>query len=603
MLVRMVCKNMDRKNMLLYALSIILSVMLDTFFLTALMVNDQYGLDEKAGGMDWLCTVFFLIAGAVSVFFAIYSTGYYVRTKNRDYSLLMMLGGSRKMIFRFFSAEFFCIYVFSVVSGILAGGILSALFLASLTVSGYLISLSRHDVLWLTAAVIKVSLLLFAVEYLATLIYFSKKNLTAIQLRSVRKEGRHERTCVLVIAGIGLFVCAMLLLRQKDTLHEMLSIVVCLAGMYMILSYGGSLTLRILKAFRNLYCRKMIVWNAFYYRFKSNCRLIYLMFVLDFVVLFFTGGCVVSRVWEDVDSAEYPYGFVGVIQDSEQAEIDSYRELLGDDRIELSAVEGAADKQEYMQTYLCISDRDYSRLTARDIDLRDMEAVLVNESTMTDMEKPDYVLTITQVRNEIVFGMEKPDCLREFIILPESFFAEYEGNGYTIIAKKGNLQNEYEQYKNCFQETDADIFWRCAFLEEANENMTFVKIISVFAGLFCLISGFALFALKAQGDLPQQKQKYGLLYQIGMSENAIAKAVSAEYRNLLAIPIVLSILLSGIYMLAEMAGWDGGIRDYVCRYIPFQAAFLVLNGVLIHICLKKSGSVLTVEKSIGGYKA
>lgn len=47
MLVKMICKNIDRKNMLLYALSMILSIVLDTFFLTALIVNDQYGLGEK----------------------------------------------------------------------------------------------------------------------------------------------------------------------------------------------------------------------------------------------------------------------------------------------------------------------------------------------------------------------------------------------------------------------------------------------------------------------------------------------------------------------------------------------------------------------------
>ncbi|MDE7414757.1 MAG: hypothetical protein K2N44_00275, partial [Lachnospiraceae bacterium] len=151
---------------------------------------------------------------------------------------------------------------------------------------------------------------------------------------------------------------------------------------------------------------------------------------------------------------------------------------------------------------------------------------------------------------------------------------------------------EYEQYKNCFQETDADIFWRCAFLADANENMTFVKIISVFAGLFCLISSFALFVLKVQGDLPLLRQKYGLLYQIGMSEKAIAKAVSAEYRNLLFIPLILSILISGIYMFAETTEWNGGIRDYVCRYIPFQVVFLVLNSVLIYACLRKFRRVI-----------
>ena len=92
--------------MLLYALSMILSIVLDTFFLTALIVNDQYGLGEKAGNMDWLCTIFFLLAGVISVFFTLYSTGYYIRTKHGDYSLLMMLGGSRKTVWKFFSVEF-----------------------------------------------------------------------------------------------------------------------------------------------------------------------------------------------------------------------------------------------------------------------------------------------------------------------------------------------------------------------------------------------------------------------------------------------------------------------------------------------------------------
>ena len=41
MLVKMVCKNIDRKNMLLYALSMILSIVLDTFFLTDFAYCEQ----------------------------------------------------------------------------------------------------------------------------------------------------------------------------------------------------------------------------------------------------------------------------------------------------------------------------------------------------------------------------------------------------------------------------------------------------------------------------------------------------------------------------------------------------------------------------------
>ena len=102
MLAKMVYKNMDKKNMLLYSFSIILSVALEMALGTAFMVNDRYGLNEKTGSMNWLCTMFFLAAGVMSIFFVLYSTAYYVRTKNKDYSLLLMLGSSRKFIFKFF---------------------------------------------------------------------------------------------------------------------------------------------------------------------------------------------------------------------------------------------------------------------------------------------------------------------------------------------------------------------------------------------------------------------------------------------------------------------------------------------------------------------
>lgn len=68
MLAKLVYKNMDKKNMLLYSFSIILSVALEMVFGTAFMVNDKYGLNEKTGSMNWLCTMFFLAAGVMSIF-------------------------------------------------------------------------------------------------------------------------------------------------------------------------------------------------------------------------------------------------------------------------------------------------------------------------------------------------------------------------------------------------------------------------------------------------------------------------------------------------------------------------------------------------------
>ncbi len=574
MLAKMVYKNMDKKNMLLYSFSIILSVALEMALGTAFMVNDRYGLNEKTGSMNWLCTMFFLAAGVMSIFFVLYSTAYYVRTKNKDYSLLLMLGSSRKFIFKFFSVEFLFIYVFSVVLGILAGGLFSALLLFILGLFQYLVAFSVPDVVLVIKLVMKVNFMLFLLEYPLILLYFCKRNLSEMRLREMKKEGRHNRTCFLVIGGIVLITASMRLLRRSELPYRFISMGICLTGVYMVMSYGGSLVLMLLKLFKNFYYKHMVTLNEFYYQFKRNCRLLFIMLVLSFAVLYFTGGSVISQMSEDVDSPIYPYGFVGVIQDGDMK--DMAREMVGRDGIEIPAVKGYL----YNGTAVfCISDRDYNRLTAQELHLEDTEAVWINESTMLDMEKPD--------------------SLWQFAILPEAALADYQDEAYSIFAKNGSLQKEFEQYGYCFPENGTDIFWRCAFLKDADENMVYVRIISIFAGVFCIFSFFGIFALKLQGDMPLLNQKYRILYHIGMSEKSIYKAMSSEYRKLMEIPVVLSLLLSGVYMEAEMTGMDTVFEDFICKYIPFQIIFVGFH--VMYFCwikkmvLKKNTEIIINE--------
>ena len=422
-----------------------------------------------------------------------------------------------------------------------------------------------------------------------------------MRLREMKKEGRHNRTCFLVIGGIVLITASMRLLRRSELPYHFISMGICLAGVYMVMSYGGSLVLMLLKLFKNFYYKHMVTLNEFYYQFKSNCRLLFIMLVLSFAVLYFTGGSVISQMPEDVDSPVYPYGFVGVIQDGSMK--DMAREMVGRGGIEIPAVKGYL----YNGTAVFgISDRDYSRLTDQELRLEDTEAVWINESTMLDMEKPEFiclseekVFTFTKGQNEIVFGTEQPVCLWQFAVLPEAAVAGYQGEAYSIFAKNGSMQKEFEQYGYCFQENGTDVFWRCAFLKDADENMVYVKIISIFAGVFCIFSFFGIFALKLQGDMPFLNQKYRILYHIGMSEKSIYKAMSSEYRKLMEIPVVLSLLLSGVYMAAEIAGSDMAFEYYIGKYVPFQIIFVGFN--VMYFCwikkmvLKKNTKIIMNE--------
>lgn len=129
--------------------------------------------------------------------------------------------------------------------------------------------------------------------------------------------------------------------------------------------------------------------------------------------------------------------------------------------------------------------------------------------------------------------------------------------------------------------------------------MAYVRIISIFAGVFCIFSFFGIFALKLQGDMPFLNQKYRILYHIGMSERSIYKAMSSEYRKLMEIPVVLSLLLSGIYMAAEMAGSDMAFEYFIGKYVPFQIIFVGFNVMYFcwikKIVLKKNVKIIMNE--------
>ena len=106
---------------------------------------------------------------------------------------MLILGGTRKIIFRFFSGEFFLIYFFSMVIGILIGGIAVAILLFILLNMGYssrlLLSL---NVGWIISSIVKTCFALAVLEYTIAFIYFRKWDLTQMQLRGIKREKRHE---------------------------------------------------------------------------------------------------------------------------------------------------------------------------------------------------------------------------------------------------------------------------------------------------------------------------------------------------------------------------------------------------------------------------
>ena len=166
--------------------------------------------------------------------------------------------------------------------------------------------------------------------------------------------------------------------------------------------------------------------------------MLFIMAVLNFLVLYFTGGLFLSDAPENADSTEYPYGFVGIVDHGRTEEF--IKEILGEDIVELPAVTAykrAGGTAYPNEEYICISDKSYSELTGKELTLADHEAVIINETTSdADMADTIYLIqngeerefAVSKIMDEVVFGLEQPLPLYQFAVLPEKNI----GNGVKI---------------------------------------------------------------------------------------------------------------------------------------------------------------------------
>lgn len=606
MLFKLIYKNMNFKDCIVYSLSIIFSVILWVIVLSVYRINIQNDLDEKAGGINALCLFFFAVAFVMSLLFLVYATRFFVRSKNKDYSILLMLGGNRKLIFRFFSGEFFLIYFFSMVIGILIGGIAVAILLFILVKMG---SSSRLllplNVVWIISSIVKTCFALAVLEYTIAFIYFRKWDLTQMQLRGIKREKKHERTWIIGGLGLCLIIYAANLIKNEDILSRFFSMAVCLCGVYILMSFGGSLLLKLIKVFKGYYFRHFLSLNEFYYKFSSNCKMLFIMVVLNFLVLYFTGGLFISDAPEDADSTEYPYGFVGIVDNSRTEKV--VKEILGEDIVELPAVTAYKKSGEMAYSnkeYICISDKSYSELTGKELILDDNEAIIINETTSNaDMVDVIYLIqdgeesefTVSRIWDEVVFGLEQPLPLYQFVVLPEKSIITGINETMKIIVKKGELDKEYEMYNKYITERNVKIFWRTEFARNEKETMTFTKTISLFLGIYCQLSCFGVLTLKIKTDKPFIFHKCKTFLFLGMTEADIQKNVVKEYRRLLFLPAVLAIVLSFLYMLVELFYSNMLYNKYLIEYILFQIIILLVN--IVYYSIVKNMVLKTIIRS------
>ncbi len=286
--------RMNSKRYLAYFLCISFTVM--AFFMYSNLLFHRellLSMDDSLRSTSIL-GVSVAVLALFSLFFILYAHTSFLKSRRKEFGLFLTLGMSRSEIGRIISMENGLVGLFSMALGLIGGTVFSRLFyMAFVGILGLQNVAYRLDIrsYFLTVS-------LFALIFVAV-IFISRSVTGKMEIVRLLKSSRNtERNWINSpvpgIVGIFMILGAILSVLNKPAPEELDSdfvyaILICIAGLYLVISHFGSLLLSLMKKGGKVYYRQLLFTSGINYRFNRNKWVIFITGVLCAVTIFFIG--------------------------------------------------------------------------------------------------------------------------------------------------------------------------------------------------------------------------------------------------------------------------------------------------------------------------
>ncbi|MGE6226234.1 FtsX-like permease family protein [Paenibacillus chitinolyticus] len=589
-------------------------------------------------GMQFAAYVVFIF----SFFFVLYSISMFLKSRNKEFGILTILGADSGQINRLIFLENMLVGAASIVTGIFSGIFLSKLFLL---ISMKMTGMENLPFYWPVRAILLTAgsfALLFLVISLLTLLFIRKNNVLELLNGSKKPKKEPKLSIWLCLLGIVLLTAGLLALRigELEPGNIFIAAATGIAGTYLFYSQLTVLVIRIVKRSRKRVWRgTRLLWvSEFSYKLKDNARMLFLVTVVTSVSCM-SAGFVLS--FEQENRAYY-------LNDPSALRFTSYA-LENTDK-ELKAIDGmlkeagVSYKQLETETFYAsfkgmpryyvelISVSQFNKVAdTYDRGLTRMEALQAGEVAIfytkdsggkkipagtIELENLPGTLKVTQTRTaESLVSMfssgtllilednefkrlkaesEKENRIssRRFaFVVPEWNTGKLPGldspesvAGKKILEWHDELQNK--------RQTDSFISTRAQSFLQLQQATSLFRFIGVFIALIFSISTASFLYFKLHTELAADSQMYRALSKIGLSAGEMRKSATVQIALLFFTPIVVSAVQTVVVLGPVMNRF--GVANSLGPSLIVSAGFLAAQAV--YFLIVRSRYVRTLNK-------
>ncbi|MFT4416135.1 ABC transporter permease [Fredinandcohnia humi] len=594
----------NKRTYAAYFLSSAFSVLI--FFVYAMFI---FHPDIKSGVTHALAVQMMIAAEIVmyvfSFLFVLYSVSTFLKSRKREFGILMMHGMTRNQLNKMVFLENMIIGIGSIILGIAVGLLTGKLFLM---VGANVIGIDQlpfylsKKALGLTIGAF--FLLFLSISFFTTFIMKSNRLIDLFQ--AGQKPKKEPKVSVVLSLTSAVLLIVSYYLAATATMASLFIrmlpvIAMTIVGTYFFYTQLSVFISKLLKKSRLLFWKKtnLVTISNLAYRLKDNARMFFMVTIVSTVAFCAVGSLASTTVLTEQSQIEFPAEISYLAKDQQpihkQNLVQIEEELTNNNisyttnEIEIKFVEISSSSSQYTtEKIVALAFSDYKKIATeagfefKEEPLRGNEVLAMRQSTLETFRPVSYVLKQEQLNlkpqemtEHVVFPFQL--IQEDGVIVSDELYKQLEPITTELYTGfyTAEVENTNGMVENLVEEGLAipseERPWGLIVRGTINEKllsmyrMMFFVALLVGAVFFLAAGSFLYFRLYA--DLDYDTRQYLTIKRIGLTDQELNKIVTTQLALLFFVPIAVAFVHSGFAFMALQSFYQLSIATEVFQVL------------------------------------
>ncbi|HDR7590496.1 ABC transporter permease [Bacillus mycoides] len=528
-----------------------------------------------------------------SFFFLLYSVSSFLKTRKKEFGILIMHGMTPAQLNKLIFLENMLIGVASITFGILIGLIFSKL---NLLASENILAIDKGLPFYVPIKAVFTTTGAFLILFLVISLFTSKmvKANKLIDLMKSEEKPKPEPKASKALAflsvlliGLG-YGCVFYFVLERNFIMPYLlgGVVFVVAGTYFLFSQLSVYVIRVLKKKDTVFFNKtnLLTISELAYRMKDNATMFFMLAIVSAVAFTGIGTCLAmgnKGLTEMINPFAFTYTSLGE-NPQEGEHITKIKKQLT--RSNFSYQVAVTNPKFTENNLVLIKVSEYNKFAKifgyemEKID-NDQEAIIV-PSIISQKEKyargkdiPEKI-DVVQENLEMSLGVKKavpyivlPNTIGAIIVVSDSLYdtipnRKTEDDSYVMKSQYGFVVENWEKSRVVTKKLEATMgnnnsvqahhYFKALYSEWifSKQENGILLIVSVLVGIVFFTFAASLLYFRLYADLEREQQQYEMIAKVGLSRRELKKIVTRQLTLMFFLPLIIAIIHSGVAFIA-----------------------------------------------------